>query len=97
MLREKLGSGAFGGVFKCTWRGRELAVNMYRDGVLGVSPAEKAAGVVEALRYNTAVFIDLPLAGMAEDMHRQISVVFQTRSLRSANLAEVQQRSRCVR
>ena len=49
VLREKLGSGAFGSVFKCTWRRRELAVKMYRDGVLGVSPAERELKLLKHL------------------------------------------------
>ena len=49
VLREKLGAGAFGSVFKCTWRRRELAVKMYRDDVLGASAAERELELLKHL------------------------------------------------
>ena len=48
-LQEKVGSGAFGSVFKCTWHGRDLAVKMHRDVAPGVSPAERELKLLKQL------------------------------------------------
>ena len=97
VLREKLGSGAFGSVFKCTWRGRELAVKMYRDGVLGVSPAERELKLLKHLDTTPQSSLICHLQAWRKTCRGRYLLFFQTLTLRSANVAEVQQRSRCTR
>ena len=40
-LHDKLGSGGFGSVFKCTWKEVELAVEIYHAGAGGKRDAER--------------------------------------------------------
>ena len=47
-LGEKLGSGAFGTVFECTWQGRQLAVKIFRN---DERAAHDAARELELLKH----------------------------------------------
>ena len=48
-LQEKLGSGAFGSVFKCTWKGMKLAVKIHRAAELDVSFVERELQLLRRL------------------------------------------------